>query len=86
MQKTNTKFGIYNFGIIKTGGIFIDILNDLIKDTSQLAEYNKFNKHFYNQVIVNGNIKYLNKYGYSQNRQGTTYLQILADKINGQNN
>jgi len=79
MAQTNTKFGIYNFGFIKNGGTFINELNDLLKDTNVFAEYDKFNKHFYNRVTANGNIKYLNKYGYSQDRQG-----ISIDKSQAQ--
>lgn len=72
MAQTNTKFGIYNFGFIKNGGTFINELNELLKDTNVFAEYDKFNKHFYNHVTVNGNIKYLNRYGYDADRQGVS--------------
>ena len=70
MALTNTKFGIYNFGFIKNGGTFVNELNEWLKDTNNFAEYDRFNKHFYNHVTVNGNIKYLNKYGYDADRQG----------------
>lgn len=70
MALTNTKFGIYNFGFIKNGGTFVNELNEWLKDTNNFAEYDRFNKHFYNHVTVNGNIKYLNKYGYEADRQG----------------
>lgn len=70
MAQLNTKFGIYNFGFIKNGGVFINELNELLKDTNAFAEYDKFNKHFYNHVTVNNNIEYFNKYGYSKDRQG----------------
>ncbi len=75
MAQLNTKFGIYNFGFIKNGGTFINELNALLEGTNIFAEYDKFNKHFYSQVTVNNNIKYLNKYGYSEDRS-----QILIDK------
>lgn len=75
MAQANTKFGIFNFGFIKNGGTFINELNEWLKETTFFAEYDKFNKHFYNHVTVNNNIKYLNKYGYSEDRQGN-----LVDK------
>lgn len=73
MAQTNTKFGIYNFGFIKNGGTFINELNEWLKDTSNFAEYDRFNKHFYNHVTVNNNIQYLNKYGYNCDRQGVSF-------------
>lgn len=70
MAQTNTKFGIYNFGFIKNGGTFINELNEWLANTNTYAEFDKFNKHFYNHVTINDNIKYLNKYGYNTDRQG----------------
>jgi hypothetical protein len=78
MAQTNTKFGIYNFGFIKNGGTFVNELNEWLKDTNVFAEYDRFNKHFYNHVTVNGNITYLNKYGYDVDRQGNPIPQTQA--------
>lgn len=75
MAQTNTKFGVFNFGFIRNGGTFIDDLNFWLKDTESFAEYDRFNKHFYNHVTQNNNITYLNKYGYDKDRQG-----LLIDK------
>lgn len=68
MAQLNTKFGIFNFGFIKNGGTFINELNEWLIETGSFAEYDKFNKHFYNHVTANGNINYLNKYGYQNDR------------------
>lgn len=70
MPQANTKFGIYNFGFIKNGGTFVNELNEWLKDTNTFAEYDRFNKHFYNHVTVNQNIEFLNKYGYNHDKQG----------------
>ncbi|HRE23995.1 MAG TPA: DUF3825 domain-containing protein [Bacteroidia bacterium] len=70
MIQTNTKFGIYNFGFIKNGGTFVNELNEWLKDTNDFAEYDRFNKHFYNHVTVNKNVKYLNKFGYEADKLG----------------
>lgn len=78
MAQTNTKFGIYNFGFIKNGGTFINELNQLLKDTESFAEYDRFNKHFYNHVTLNNNIRLINKYGFEKDRQGTPVEKAFA--------
>lgn len=78
MAQTNTKFGIYNFGFIRNGGTFINELNALLKDTENFAEYDRFNKHFYNHVTQNNNIRLFNKYGFEKDRQGTPVEKASA--------
>lgn len=79
MAKTTAKFGIYDFGFIKNSGTFINELNDLLTSTQQFAEFEKFNKHFYSHVTLNGNITYLNKYGYSEDRNGQSIVSSQAN-------
>lgn len=78
MAQVNTKFGVYNFGFIKNGGTFINDLNGMLAGTNSFTEYDRFNKHFYNHVTVNGNIRFLNKYGYSEDRAKTPVTKEQA--------
>ncbi|MFD0796274.1 DUF3825 domain-containing protein [Maribacter chungangensis] len=63
-----SKFGIFDFGFINNSGTFVNELNSILEGTSQYAEFDKFNKHFYSHVTLNKNIIYLNKYGYQKDR------------------
>lgn len=73
------KFGIFDFGFIKNGGTFISELKKWLKDTDTIADYDRFNKHFYNHVTLNGNITYLNKFGYKQSLQGEAVTSPQAN-------
>jgi hypothetical protein len=79
MAKTNTKFGIFDFGFIKNSGTFINELNEWLSGTHQFAEFEKFNKHFYSHVTLNGNITYLNKYGYKADKDKNTIVKTQAN-------
>jgi len=79
MSRRNTKFGIYNFGFINNGGTFINELNEWLNGTEQFAEYDRFNKHFFSHVTQNGNIIYLNKYGYARDKQGNKIVENQAN-------
>lgn len=68
METSNVKFGIFNFGFIRNGESFINDLNSLAGNN--VADYYEFNKYFYNFVIIGNNIVYLDKYGYSKDKQG----------------
>jgi len=76
-QQTS-KFGIYDFGFINNSATFIDELNALLKDTGSIAEFKRFNKHFFQSVTQEGKIKLYNKYGYSKGKDGTSIPKTVA--------
>jgi hypothetical protein len=77
-MRTNSKFGIFDFGFIKNSGSFINELNSLLIDTGITADYDKFNKDFFRNVTQDGKIKFLNKYGYEKDRSGIEIPKALA--------
>ncbi len=85
-----SKFGIFDFGFIKNSGSFIRDLNNHLTDTGYVAEFDRFNKHFYKTVTQEGQVKYLSKYGYEKEKGETpleesrhiTRYMILDIRIN----
>lgn len=73
-----SKFGIFDFGFIKNSVTFINELNVLLKDTGSIAEFDKFNKHFFRSVTQEGKIKLYNKYGYDKDKAGIAIPKAVA--------